>query len=125
MLGTKAAHPTLGVKNLEVARKFYEGVIGLTPDVNDERGTVTYKTAGAPLFVYPSQFAGTNQATAVTWLVGKELEAVVGALKAKGVLFERYDLPRVTRSGDIHTSGSRKVAWFKDPDGNIHALISE
>jgi catechol 2,3-dioxygenase-like lactoylglutathione lyase family enzyme len=125
MLGTKAANVTLGVKSLEAARKFYEGVVGLKPETSTETGTATYQTGGAPLFVYESRFAGTNQATAVTWMVGKQLEEVVGGLKAKGVVFERYDLPQVTRQGDIHTGGGRKIAWFKDPDGNIHALTGE
>ena len=44
-------------------------------------------------------------------------------LKAKGVVFEQYDLPEMTRKGDIHHAGRMKAAWFKDPDGNIHALV--
>jgi hypothetical protein len=30
----------------------------------------------------------------------------------------------MTRQGDVHVAGSMKAAWFKDPDGNIHALVS-
>ena len=47
------------------------------------------------------------------------------ALKAKGVAFEHYDLPDTTRKGDVHLAGKLKVAWLKDPDGNILALVSE
>ena len=46
------------------------------------------------------------------------------ALKAKGVTFEHYDMPGMTREGDVHVGGKMKAAWFKDPDGNIHALVS-
>jgi hypothetical protein len=53
-----------------------------------------------------------------------DLETLVKALKAKGIGFEHYDMPGVTRKGDIHVAGSLKNAWFKDPDGNIHALVS-
>jgi hypothetical protein len=69
-----------------------------------------------------SQYAGTNKATAVTWDAGKDVDRLVQALKARGVTFEKYDLPDTTREGDVHVSGKRRLAWFKDPDGNIHAL---
>jgi hypothetical protein len=41
----------------------------------------------------------------------------------KGVAFEHYDFPGVTREGDVHVMGPMKSAWFKDPDGNIIALM--
>ena len=74
--------------------------------------------------VFRSQYAGTSQATAVTWVVGEDMQSVVQALKAKGVTFEHYDMPGLTREGDLHVGGKMKAAWFKDPDGNIHALVS-
>ena len=74
--------------------------------------------------VYRSQYAGTNKATAVTWPVGDDLENVVRDLKAKGVVFEHYDMPNATRQGDIHVFGDMKVAWFKDLDGNILNIIN-
>jgi hypothetical protein len=75
------------------------------------------------LFVYESRYAGTNQATSATWVVD-DAEEVVRALKAKGVSFEHYDLPGLTRQGDLHVAGSFKGAWFKDPDGNILHVLS-
>ena len=74
--------------------------------------------------VYQSQFAGSNKATAATWVVGDALKDIVRALKAKGVAFEHYDLPRTTREGDVHVSGKTRVAWFKDPDGNILSIVN-
>lgn len=75
--------------------------------------------------MYESEYAGTNQATAVTWPVGDELEAIVQELKSKGVKFEHYDLPDTTRKGDVHLAGDIRMAWFKDPDGNIHGIASQ
>ena len=46
------------------------------------------------------------------------------ALKSKGVVFEHYDMPGMTRDGDIHVAASRRVAWFKDPDGNILNIVN-
>jgi hypothetical protein len=53
------------------------------------------------------------------------MEKVVQSLKGKGVTFEHYDMPGMTLKGDIHVANRMKAAWFKDPDGNIHALVSE
>jgi len=57
--------------------------------------------------------------------VGDELETVVQTLKKAGVAFEHYDMPGMTLKGDVHVAGKMKAAWFKDPDGNIHAIVSE
>ncbi len=73
--------------------------------------------------MYRSQYAGTNKATAVTWEVGERLADVVKELKSKGVKFEHYDMPGMTLDGDIHKGGDMKIAWFKDPDGNILNLV--
>lgn len=59
----------------------------------------------------------------MTWTVG-DVEGVVSELKARGVTFEHYDLPDTTLEGDIHIAGDMKVAWFKDPDGNILNIAS-
>jgi catechol 2,3-dioxygenase-like lactoylglutathione lyase family enzyme len=124
MLEHKDALATVPVKDLRTARKFYEGTLGLKPAEGSEEGAVAYLTGGTPLLVYESKYAGTNQATAVTWIVGGDLETSMRALKDKGVRFEHYDLPQTERKGDVHVSGRIKNAWFKDPDGNIHALVS-
>ena len=125
MLGNKDAVATAAVKDLEAAKRFYEDKLGLKPVQAEGQDAVTYKTGGSSLLVYASQFAGTNKATTVTWSVGGEFDDIVQSLKAKGVSFEHYDgLPDVTRQGDVHRSDGLKLAWFKDPDGNIHHLIS-
>ena len=85
--------------------------------------TVTHQSP-ARLNVYRSQYAGTNQATAVTWAVGDQVDAIARALKENGVAFELYDMPGITIDGDVHVGHGMRVAWFKDPDGNILNLIS-
>jgi catechol 2,3-dioxygenase-like lactoylglutathione lyase family enzyme len=123
MLGDREAIATIAVRNVESARKFYEETLGLKPAPTQEKGVLGYKSGKADVIVYQSQFAGTNKATAVTWAVD-DLDSAVRELKAKGVNFEHYDLPGTSRQGDIHGSGKTKAAWFKDPDGNILALVS-
>ena len=124
MLGNRDAIATVAVKNFKAAREFYEGKLGLSPAGVEEQGMITYRTGSSPLFVYELQYAGTNQATAVTWVVGDSVDEEVKALRAKGVAFEHYDLPATVREGDVHIAGGIRVAWFKDPDGNIHSVVS-
>jgi len=125
LLGTKDAMTTVAVKNLGVAKKFYEGTLGLTPLGSQEPSVATYKSGHSTVLVYESQYAGTNKATAATWVVGDDIQDLVQALKAKGVIFEHYDMPGMKRDGEVHATGRTKAAWFKDPDGNILALVSD
>ena len=124
MLGDKDAAATLAVSDLQRARDFYENTLGLEA-FREIPGAMLYKSGSSVLLVYPSEFAGTNQATAASWAVGDEFDAIVQDLKAKGVVFEHYDdLPETTREGDVHMMGDFKAAWFKDPDGNILNLAN-
>jgi catechol 2,3-dioxygenase-like lactoylglutathione lyase family enzyme len=124
MLGNKDAAANIAVKNLETAKKFYEDILGLTQVGAEGQELIVFKSGNSTINVYRSQYAGTNRATAVTWVVGGEMEGVVQHLKSKGVTFEHYDMPDMTREGDIHVAGAMKVAWFKDPDGNILNIAS-
>ena len=83
-----------------------------------------YRAGDARVFVYPSEFVGTNQATAATFQ-GGDIDAAVAELRGKGVTFEEYDLPEVKTENGIAQLGSDRGAWFKDPDGNILALIQQ
>jgi len=114
--------PMLAVKDLGRARLFYTDTMGLQEDPGGPEGVLQLRAGDTAFVVYQSQYAGTNKATALTWVVGDQLENVISALKAKGVAFEHYELPDTVRRGDIHESGPIRNAWFKDPDGNIHAL---
>ena len=84
MLGNIDAAANLAVKDLTVARNFYEGTLGLTPVGSEGDELIVYRSGKTMLNVYTSQEAGTNKATAVTWAVGDQVEDVVRALKAKG-----------------------------------------
>ena len=122
MLGDKDAIATIAVKDLNAAKKFYEGTLGFKPVPSGQPEVANYKSGKSTLLVYQSQFAGTNKATAVTWTVD-DTEAEVRALGAKGVTFEHYQFPDMTLKGDVHVMGDMKAAWFKDPDGNILAIV--
>jgi hypothetical protein len=73
------------------------------------RGAQAFKVKGATVVIYESQFAGTNQATAVTWSLGEHFDDMVKALDAKGVPFEHYELSGIALEGHVHVvhEGSR------------------
>jgi catechol 2,3-dioxygenase-like lactoylglutathione lyase family enzyme len=124
VLGSRNAAATIAVKDIAVARRFYEDKLGLELSGTEGETVRAYRSGSSTILVYESRFAGTNQATAATWIVGDELDAIVRALTAKGVAFEHYDLPDTTRQGDVHVSGKTRVAWLKDPDGNILSIVN-
>jgi catechol 2,3-dioxygenase-like lactoylglutathione lyase family enzyme len=124
MLGDIDAAANIAVKNLDVAKKFYEDTLGLKQVGAEGQELIVFRSGTSTIYVYESQYAGTNQATAITWVVGEDIENVIRRLKDKGVTFEHYDIPDMTRQGDVHVGGNMKVAWFKDLDGNLLNLAS-
>lgn len=123
MLGNSNPCPTIGVKDLAVARKFYEEVLGFNDVIMESSETqqVVYKSGAAGVQIYVTSAAGTNQATYATWEVD-DIAAVVSDLMDKGVEFEHYEMPGTTFEAGVHTMADEKAAWFKDPDGNILCL---
>lgn len=119
MLKDSNAVANIAVRDIEAARKFYADTLGLTEVSRMGDEVIVFKSGNSTINVYHSEFAGTNQATAMTWEVGDDVEKIVSELKAKGIRFEHYDMPDTKVEGDIHVSQGMRVAWFKDPDGNI------
>jgi catechol 2,3-dioxygenase-like lactoylglutathione lyase family enzyme len=122
MLGDFDVQPMLPVGNLEEAKAFYQEKLGLKSTGEVPGTAVVYRSGGGTLCVYRSEYAGTNQGTAALWEVD-DVEAMVEELRARGVTFTHYDdLPGLTRKGDVHSAGDLRVAWFKDPAGNILSI---
>ncbi|MBK8459974.1 MAG: VOC family protein [Micropruina sp.] len=121
MLADYAPMPTLGVADLQAARDFYEGVLGFSPQVGDLPDGVLYAAAGSGSFlVYPSGFAGTNKATAMSFMVPlEEFEASVAMLREKGVDFQTFELEGLVWEDGVAVMGETRSVWFEDPDGNI------
>ena len=124
MLGDNNVCPTIAVKDMAVSKKFYGETLGLETGMETPGGTF-FKSGDSGLFVYPSSNASTNQATYAAWNVD-DVAGMAESLKAKGVAFEHYDdMPNTTLEGDVHVMGSTKMAWFKDPDGNILNIVNQ
>jgi catechol 2,3-dioxygenase-like lactoylglutathione lyase family enzyme len=124
MLGDIDAAANIAVKNLDAAKKFYEDTLGLKQVGAEGQELIVFRSGTSTIYVYESQYAGTNQATAITWVVGEDIENVIRKLKDKGVTFEHYDIPDMTRQGDVYVGGNMKVARYKYLDGNVLNLAS-
>jgi predicted enzyme related to lactoylglutathione lyase len=120
MLSTAPIRAYIPVSNLQRARRFYEKTVGLEPG-EEYGGGVIYRCGGAEVFMYQTPNAGTSKASQAFWQVD-DVEAEVAGLKARGVVFEEYDMPGIKMKNSIATGGGAKTAWFKDSEGNIMAL---
>jgi catechol 2,3-dioxygenase-like lactoylglutathione lyase family enzyme len=121
MLTNAAIVPYIPVSNVARARKFYEGTLGLRPKEEYAGGVIYECGNGSWVFMYPSPGAGTSKASTAFWAVD-DVAAEVAELKARGVVFEEYDMPGIKMVDSIATAGGAKTAWFKDSEGNILAV---
>jgi catechol 2,3-dioxygenase-like lactoylglutathione lyase family enzyme len=115
--------PAVGVSDMGKAKEFYEGKLGLTGGEETGDGGVDYQCGqGTALHVYPSPSAKPSGATVAAWNVD-DFESVVDELIGNGVTFEQYDEePLKTDEKGIATLNGDKIAFVKDPDGNILAI---
>ena len=118
LLRDRNSSAIVAVSDIGRARRFYTDTLGLEAVEDDMDGVMVFRTGGTYLVVYRSDTAGTNRANAVVWDVGDDIDAIVADLAAKGVAFEHYPDIGEFRDG-MHHDGDMKLAWFKDPDGNI------
>ena len=107
--------PTMDSKK---ARAFYEGTLGLR-FVKDDGFALVLDSNGIMLRVgkVPPEFKPA-QFTILGWQVS-DIEGMVSRLQKKGVLFERYGFFEQDKLGIWTAPTGDKVAWFKDPDGNV------
>ena len=123
-----ANHPlqtSLPASDMARAKEFYKDKLDLKPTRDASDGGVYYETGGTEFFLYPTSFAGTNQATAAGWSVD-DIESTVAGLKSRGVVFEEYDFDELkTVDGIATTPDGQKAAWFKDSEGNILAVFQD
>jgi catechol 2,3-dioxygenase-like lactoylglutathione lyase family enzyme len=123
VLGDARIDATIPTTDLDRAREFYEGTLGLHPADQPARGReLVYECGGGTrLLVYERASAGTAEHTLAHFIVA-DLEAAVHELRGRGVVFEEYDLPHITTVNGIATFDDFRAAWFRDPDGNIIGL---
>ena len=118
----------LPAQDLARARAFYAEKLGLEP-VEERPGGLLYRCAAGEFAIFESAGAPSGEHTQMAWEVD-DLDGVVGELRARGVLFEEYDIPGLTTvdgiarvEGNYPSKGiGERGAWFRDSEGNLLAI---
>jgi catechol 2,3-dioxygenase-like lactoylglutathione lyase family enzyme len=103
--------------NGAAARTFYEGTLGLQL-VSDDDFAIVFRSGGVMVRVVRAGEFTPAKFTVFGWET-PDIEAAVDALAAKGVAFERFGFFEQDARGIWTAPNGNKVAWFKDPDGNM------
>lgn len=122
MLSEALIHAAIPTQDLDRARVFYEGPLGLTPAAVEPGGVFYEGRGGTRFLLFPSSGRASGEHTQLGFLVD-DLASEVRALKARGVSFESYDMPQFDPTSSIASFGPTRSAWFKDPDGNLLGLV--
>jgi catechol 2,3-dioxygenase-like lactoylglutathione lyase family enzyme len=115
----------LPARDLNRARKFYSETLGLEP-LEERPGGLRYRSGNGFFVLFESRGEASGRHTQMGWEVA-DIEATVTALRARGVVFEEYDLPGLkTVNGIAEIAGNypskgvgEKGSWFKDSEGNL------
>lgn len=116
---------TLPAADIERAKGFYRDKLGLEPFQEEVDRSARYRVGETLFMLYPSEFAGTNQATAAGFAVS-DIEAVVAELRGRGIAFEEVEFAGArTVDGILSMPDGTRGAWFKDSEGNVIGLFQE
>ena len=125
MLANARVAGRLPAQDLERARAFYSEKLGLEP-VEERPGGLRYIFAAGEFALFQSAGAASGDHTQMGWEVD-DLDATVSELRARGVVFEEYDLPGFKTvdgiadiEGNYPSKGTgERGAWFRDSEGNM------
>ena len=129
MLARSPLYANILVSDIPRSRAFYEGTLGAVP-VRIAESEIVYRTGGTQFATSRVDDAGPTAHTVGSFIVD-DIETVVAGLRDRGVVFEDYDLPGLRTVGGIATFEADgvalpdRVAWFRDPDGNLLSIVEE
>src|SRR5215510_6962965 len=123
MLGTKRLIAFIPTTTAAEAKAFYQDVLGLR-FIREDQFAVVFDANGTMLRIAIVPEFKPHPFTVAGWSVVNIEEAVAG-LTEKGVVFERYGFMEQDKLGIWSSPGGAKVAWFKDPDGNILSVSQQ
>lgn len=122
------AFSSFSVHDLASAKAFYSETLGC--DVRETPEGLELHFGEVPVFVYHSDTNKPSEFTILNFVV-TDIEEAVGALTAKGVQMEQYDMPylKTDERGIARNEGGQKgpraIVWFKDPSGNILSVLQD
>ena len=121
MLSNSRLQTLICTSNLNASKKFYSDVLGLSiKDRSD--GALVYDVGGSDLRVSPVPSTKPSEHTVLGFAVA-DVSSVVTALSEKGIMFERFAGFPHGPDGIFVTPDNSRVAWFRDPDGNLLSVV--
>ncbi len=129
MLENSRVATRLPAQNLDRARAFYGEKLGLDP-TEERPGGLLYRCERGEFALFQSAGAASGSHTQMAWEV-EDIDGAVAQLRARGVVFEEYNLPGLkTIGGIVEVAGNypskggvgERAAWFKDSEGNLLAI---
>ena len=123
MLKESRAFSGYSVDDIDAAKRFYRGILGL--DVGQRPEGLTLNLAfGGTVFLYPKPDHQPATFTVLNFPV-PDIDATVAALAGEGITMERYDGLVQDQRGIARPGSGPRIAWFKDPAGNILSVMQE
>jgi catechol 2,3-dioxygenase-like lactoylglutathione lyase family enzyme len=123
MLADAQAMAVLATSDMDRAKSFYSDTLGFSIERESPGGVMYRAGKGTTFFVYPSEFAGTNKATAMGLTVD-DFDATIADLRGKGITFLEFEYEGMKTENGVMRMPDGLTAWFSDPDGNIIAVES-
>jgi len=124
MLGDRKATSGFAVKDLDAAREFYEGTLGVEVEVlTEEFGVTALKLAGGDVLMYANPEMTPASYTMLNFEV-EDIDATVDGLAERGVSFKRYEGFDHDEKGIVRAPGPQ-IAWFEDPSGNVISVLQQ
>ncbi|MER8232793.1 VOC family protein [Streptomyces sp. NPDC094049] len=125
MFGATPAFSGFSVDDLDAAQQFYGDTLGLTAELRGEGETrMLFLTlaGGARILAYPKDDHVPATFTVLNFEV-PDIDRAVDELIARGVALERYPVFEADAKGVVRGGGGPAIAWFKDPAGNVLAVL--
>jgi catechol 2,3-dioxygenase-like lactoylglutathione lyase family enzyme len=117
MLGSSKLAAFVGTTDADRAKGFYRDILGLNL-VREEPNALVFDCNGTRLRVSLVTELAPAKYTVLGWEV-QDIRGTIEALAKRGVSFERYDFMKQDDLGVWTAPSGARVAWFKDPDGNL------
>ncbi len=115
---------TFAVPDIDAARSFYGGTLGLDVRDGEQPGLIELHVGeGLPVTIYPKPDHAPANFTVLNFIVS-DIDAAVDKLVAAGIRMERYPEMEADPKGIVRDPRGPTIAWFKDPAGNILSVLT-
>lgn len=121
MLSNAKLQSIIWTSRIAEAQTFYQSVLGLALRTKSD-GALVFDVGGGDLRVSPVSSTKPSEHTVLGFSV-KDVDSAIAFLSARGVVFERFAGFPHAENGSVTTPDGARVAWFRDPDGNILSVV--